>query len=361
MLNYLKYFFPHRVKTPIYLIQFVTSRCMGKCSHCFFWREINRAENPMSPSEIYKTASGMGDVLQWLITGGEPYLREDLDEVVRAFYRAKVPYNIAIATSGYFPDKIADSVERLLFDCPRSNFIYGLPLEGIGELNDEIRGVKGFFERTTESIRRLKELKNSLSRSQKSRLTILVDITLSRLNQDSIEDTYRYIRDVVGPDVINVILARGAPRDDSAALPDAKIFRRINAIVDADIRSGKNVGYGGFTKLINAKDAVLRKTIADTYERKGRYFPCAAGKLIGVVTTEGDVTACELLPDVFGNLRESNYDFEKIWTSAQAESFRGRIAEEHCRCTHQCFLSPSIFFHPIGFAQIGMELMKSYL
>ena len=59
------------------------------------------------------------------------------------------PYNIAIATSGYFPDKTVKSAENLLFTCNESNFIFGLPIEGIGKINDEIRGVEGFFNKTT--------------------------------------------------------------------------------------------------------------------------------------------------------------------------------------------------------------------
>ena len=359
MIEYLRYFMPGPVKAPIYLIQFVTSRCMGKCAHCFYWREINKPEKPLSPSETYRMASKMGPVLQWLVTGGEPYLRNDIDELIRAFYRANRPYNIAVATSGYFPERLINSTDNIFFDCAQSNFIFGLPVEGIAEENDRIRGVEGFFDRTVESIKALNDFKKSLRPSQRARLTVLVDITLSGLNNESAVETYRYVRDELKPDAVNVILARGETRDPEAAGPDVGVFAEINGMIESDLRSGKLRGYGGFTKLVNAKDTVLRETAEDTYREKGTYYPCAAGRLIGVVTPEGEVRGCELMPDSFGNLREKNYDIAKIWNSNGAKDFRKKILGMKCRCTHQCFMSPSIFFNPRGALRIMMELLKS--
>jgi len=359
MIQYLKYLLPGSKRAPIYLIHFVTSKCMGRCLHCFYWREINRPENVLSPSEVYRVACGLGPLLQLLLTGGEPYLREDFDDVVRAYYRARPPYNIAIATSGYFPDRTLDSAKALLEDCPQSNFIFGAPIEGIGEENDHIRGVEGFFEKTTETVRALKELKRSLPKSMGDRLTILVDITLSRLNQDGVEETYRYLRDELKPDVVNVVLVRGEARDEACAGPDVDIYRRINRKLDDDLRKGMWQGYGGYPRLVNAKDKVLRKVAADTCEGKGRYYPCAAGRLAGVIMPEGELKPCELLADAFGNLRDVDYNIELLWRSGAARDFRRRILAEKCRCTHQCFLSTSIFFNPVGLGEVSVELFRS--
>ncbi len=360
MIRYLKYYLPGPKKAPIYLIHFVTSKCTGKCLHCFYWREINRPENPLSPSEIGRIASGMGPLLQLLLTGGEPYLREDFDDVVRAYYEVRPPFNIAIATSGYFPDRTLRSAQALIEDCPQSNFIFGISIEGIGEENDRIRGVDGFFDRSTATVRALNELKQSLPRSRKNKLTVLVDITLSSLNQETVEETYDYLRDELKPDVVNVILLRGEVRNpEKAAGPDVEIYRSINRRLDDDLRKGVWRGYGGFTRLVNAKDAVLRRVTAGAYEEKGRYYPCAAGRLVGVLMPEGEVRACELLPDTFGNLRDADYDIVKLWTSQAAREFRERILAQRCRCPHQCFLSTTIFFNPVGLAEVGFEFLQS--
>lgn len=168
MIRYARYFLPGVPKSPIYLINFVTSRCMGRCLHCFYWKEINRPEKPLSPEETYRYASSMGDVLQVIFTGGEPYLRADFDEVVLAFYKARRPYNLGIATSGFYPDRVVRSAENLVHSCPKSNVVFGLPIEGVGKLNDEVRGVPRIFRqnhRNPQGTQSSKKLPGAFSSS----------------------------------------------------------------------------------------------------------------------------------------------------------------------------------------------------
>ena len=358
MIGYAKYLLPISTRSPIYLIHFVTSKCMGRCLHCFYWKEINRPENPLTPSEVHRVALSMGPILQLLLTGGEPYLRPDFDDLVRAYYRARPPFNIGIATSGYHTQRIVRSAETLIHDCPRSNIIYGLPIEGIGEENDRIRGVKGFFQRTTETLRELKRLKSSLSPSNADRFTLLVDITLSSFNQEHFEETYHYIRDIMRPDAINLIITRGQTRDRSAPHLDISAYERVSLKLENDIKSGLWKGYSRYSKMIDAKDLVLRKTAAQIHKGKGPYYPCAAGKIIGVLGPEGDIHGCEMLLSSFGNVREVNYDLTRIWLSPEAKRFRKKISGQKCRCFHQCFLSPSIFFNPIGLSRIICEWLR---
>jgi MoaA/NifB/PqqE/SkfB family radical SAM enzyme len=335
-----RYFWTRPALHPIYLIFFVTSKCMGRCAHCFYWEQLNREEKPLSLEEVEMIAASMGRLLQVTFTGGEPFLRPDLPLLVKAFYRHNRPVNLALATSGFHPDQVVAGVSELLRDCPRSQVTVGLPIEGDAALNDRIRGVPGFFERTRASIRRLKDLKQRYPR-----LTVLVDLTASSLNQDQLLATYNLVRNDIRPDAINLILVRGRPRDPAALELDPAKIEKLLRVMEDDIRLGLVKGFRFFGDLLHAKDILLRRLALDIYRDGHHRLPCTAGQLAGVIQPEGELMPCELLPEPFGNLREHGYDVPALWNSPRGREIRQKIAETKCTCYHQCFLSPSLFFN----------------
>jgi len=87
---------------PSYFIFYPTSRCNLSCSHCFYHDSLNKKFNELSIEEINKFTKTMDPLLHLIITGGEPYLREDIDEIVKIFYEnTKVPI-ISIPSNGFF-------------------------------------------------------------------------------------------------------------------------------------------------------------------------------------------------------------------------------------------------------------------
>ena len=79
--------------------------------------------------------------------------------------------------------------------------------------------------------------------------------------------------------------------------------------------------------------------------------------MIGVIFPEGQVYPCELWSEPIGNLRDFDYDLKKLWRSEKAKQIRGEIVDRDCKCYHQCFLSPSLFFDPGYFWKIFQEMI----
>ena len=67
---------------PVSLIFFVTSKSNLLCKHCFYWEELNLPKNELSLEEIEKVARSLPNLLTVSLTGGEPYLRPDLPQIV---------------------------------------------------------------------------------------------------------------------------------------------------------------------------------------------------------------------------------------------------------------------------------------
>lgn len=340
MLSSLNLFTGRELAHPAYLIFFVTSKCMGRCRHCFYWESINQAEDPLSLDEVEQVASSMGKLLQVTFTGGEPFLRDDFPDLVKIFYRRNSLYHLGVATSGFHPDRVESGIGQILDECPNARVTVGLPIEGPAPLNDEIRGAPGFFERTTETLYRLRAFK-----SRHPRLTLLIDITASGFNRGRLIETYELVRDQLSPDMINVILTRGAPREESAKRLDPGEVSALFSLMERDIGSGKVPGYRFFSRLLHAKDIILRRMALDIYQNDTFHLPCQAGRVAGVIMPEGRLYPCELWPEPIGSLREAGYDLPALWRSEQAKKIRRRIVDSRCTCYHQCFLSNSIFWN----------------
>jgi radical SAM protein with 4Fe4S-binding SPASM domain len=327
--------------TPAYLLFFVTTICGLKCDHCFYWQETNVQRNELTIDEIEKISKSMGPFLQLTLTGGDACYRDDLTEIAECFYRNNDVRNITIGTNGLSPKRVMKLITPMVERCPRCDITVDLSMDGLGPVHDEIRGVKGSFERVNETYRKLQELQKT-----HSNLNTCIDVTASQKNHDKLVPVYEYIRDELDPDIINVLYIRGKPRNPGAKDIKVENYEEVNRMLEEDIKRGVVRSYKFMPDVLNVKDILLRRQIIKTVKENRYQIPCTAGALTGVLQTEGDVYPCEMLNTKIGNVRENGYDFAAIWTSPKAKEIRKQILETKCFCIHQCFLSNNILFNP---------------
>ena len=76
-------------KGPNYMILFVTGRCNLRCPHCFYLDEIEAAskEKELRLDEFEKISKSLPRLLQLTCTGGETFIREDIDKIAQLFYQ----------------------------------------------------------------------------------------------------------------------------------------------------------------------------------------------------------------------------------------------------------------------------------
>ena len=132
------------LRKPIFLTVFITSRCGLNLSGQLFYREellkgnINK-EMTLEEYDLFTSKSPPFPKL--ILTGGEPFLRDDLVDIAKCFYHNRSSSRqITIPTAGQHPDKIAELVKELLHDCPELILEIQLSIDGVRETHDEIRG-----------------------------------------------------------------------------------------------------------------------------------------------------------------------------------------------------------------------------
>jgi MoaA/NifB/PqqE/SkfB family radical SAM enzyme len=134
----------------------VTTKCNSKCITCNFWKgegkkryavehvDVNEIEH------IYKELRDIGIRLVGLV-GAEPLLRKDIGDIVK---KAKeiIGSKVYLTTNGILLEHKAEDLLKNGIDH------LSVSIDGIGNTNDEIRGVQGHYERAIDGIKMVKEL-----------------------------------------------------------------------------------------------------------------------------------------------------------------------------------------------------------
>jgi len=129
----------------------VTYQCNGRCRFCNIW---TNQDSFSCKSDDYKRLPR--NIENVNISGGEPFLREDLPEIIRTIKNQCPKANIIISTNGFTPCKIKEQMQKIIKF--KRDIGIAVSLDGFGKAHEELRGFPGGFSLALETIRLLKEL-----------------------------------------------------------------------------------------------------------------------------------------------------------------------------------------------------------
>ena len=90
-----------------------------------------------------KIADTLGGDLLWLaFGGGEPFLRDDLGEIARAFARRR-PRHVSIPTNALVLDRTVRGAEKVASAVPDAYVNVSVSFDGPAEIHDQIRATPG--------------------------------------------------------------------------------------------------------------------------------------------------------------------------------------------------------------------------
>ena len=168
---------------PFSVVVSISFRCNSKCRTCDVWRKPN---DDLTVAEWDKVFANLGKTPFYMtFTGGEPFLRKDLDEMVISAYTHCAPEVITIPTNGMLTDRVLAMTERMCRECPNSSIGINLSLDGVGDEHDDIRGVEGNWALSMETWKQLKELQK-----QHKNLVLTVHTVVSRFNVHRFKEIY---------------------------------------------------------------------------------------------------------------------------------------------------------------------------
>ena len=342
-------------RVPVYLIHFVTSRCNARCPHCFIFAEndprFDRRE--LSLDEISRMTKSLGKTLYNVcITGGEIFLRKDIPEICDAYLRDTGVEVLQLFTNGFLVDRVVDCVDYLTREYPTRNFVMVTSIDDLHDAHSDYRRLKRGFERALETYERVRAL-------DRPNLDLDIGLTVSHANEDHLDAIYDYLVRERGYRTLSCTLVRGDPLDPSMKEVDLDNYRRFSERIAEGVRGGELDCFQGFpgAEILNAKSVVMRDLIPKIAER-GFQSNCYAGRLMGVVYSNGDVYPCEILEQPIGNLRDFDFSLPDLWASPKAQQIRDWIWDTRCHCTHECFMTSNVLFNPRYYPKLLWEYTK---
>lgn len=325
-----------RLATPENLIYFVTSRCNARCGHCFYWRDLNQGAKELALPEIRKLVASLRNRLDTvMVTGGEPLLRGDLYDIIEVFYRLNRVRKIHLTSNGSLPDRLQTLCENILGHMDIELAVQ-LSLDGDETYHNQLRGAP-IYQSVMESLRRLKPLEQRHANFILSAATVLTRDNLCYLEPLARQMEERQIKwgfNLLRSSTYGILnlapeyIANYSPKDERALLPpldEIALLAQRYAPARPDLRARLSRAV-----LENSLQLLRGRPIA---------LKCRAGVVDGVLYANGDVAMCEVTRP-FGNVKSTDYDFYRLWTSPSARAARRWIAA--CSCIHPCHMIDSM-------------------
>ncbi len=346
------------LRSPQYLILFVSGICWMRCRHCWYneeWKDANLQHNQMTFDELSRLAESIPFLHFLSLTGGEAFVRRDIVEVAEMFARKTRLNRYQIPTSGFMTDNIVKATEGILKVNPGIPFRVDVSLDGPEAVHEEVRNIQGGFKNAIATIKALNQLKKRYDYFDVGVIT-----TVSNQNQHAVEETGAIVEKVNPDGEWMVNITRGKPRDPCAIDVDVKNYIQAHQLIDQRIAEGRYKGHGGhlLAQWLSAKNAARRQAILKILKGEMRGGGCAAGSLGGVIFNDGAVFPCEMLEHSLGNIRDYDFDLPRIWNSRRADEIRDLIQDTRCICTQECFLSVSMLIQPRHWPNIVKERIK---
>ena len=142
------------VPHPGWCTYLVTYRCNARCKMCDSWRMKPGTE--LAPNDVAGVFSRLGRLDVVRLSGGEPFLREDLLEIAEVITQISRPRVLHVTTNGSMPDRVVEFAEK--YSRPR-RLAFMVSLDGHRHEHDANRGEQVTYDSVIETVRRLVALR----------------------------------------------------------------------------------------------------------------------------------------------------------------------------------------------------------
>ena len=294
----------------------VTRRCIARCIMCNIWK----TPEPEHDLTCEQWLSFLNDPLfahlaELDITGGEPFLRDDLPELIGGVCRMagrELPRlaSIAITTNGLLCDTVIEKTSAMLTTAQQygRHIVIVCAVDAVDNLHDRIRNHPDAWAKVSRTIDALCDM-----RSRQPNLILGLKTTVLPLNADRLIAIRKYAEargmfTIISPCIITPGRYLNPDRADDLAFDRGGIEKNDRLL------QGRPPGVGGFMPMPWSgfcRAAAVKRPAAPGYN----YF---------FVRSNGDMMLCPLIARIMGNITEQPPD--QIYFSYKADAFRRKVA-----------------------------------
>ena len=326
-------------KLPFQIIFYPTSRCNALCDHCYNYERQDNAsrDNELSLEEINRISLYFDHIKALTISGGEPFLRKDIKEIVEIFYKNNGLQYVSVHSNAFLKEIVIQNILGILRNLPNLKVIFCVSIDGIGDLHDRVRGVTSGFDKMIATVQELENIKKSFN----SRLFLLSSTVFSHSTQANCKETISFIKKKFKAVKPAVCFIRGDVRDNKEKEIDQSFHNDFIEV--SENAMDKSINAFSPMALKETLEWMTGKLVLNNHLHQSQTIPCQAGRKLIVIYENGDVYPCELLKKKFGNLRDVNYDIKKLLFSEEGKLIKRKINPgKTCHCTWENIMSPNL-------------------
>ncbi len=287
-----------------------TYRCINRCVMCNIWKYPTKVKEEFEAKILEKLPK-----LKFAnITGGEPFLRDDIEEIVSILL--KKANRVVVSTNGYFTEKIVDVAKKF----KNKNFGVRISIEGLPAANDELRGLKDCFDHGLRTLLQLQKI---------GLKDIGFGITVSDRNAEDMLELYQLAK------AMNVEFATACVHNsyyfhkwDNKITEKEKVIKCFEELINELLKTNR---------IKNWFRAYFNYGLINYIKGQPRLLPCGAGTDMFFLDPFGEIRPCngmdtDSLDNSMGNLKEKS--FEEIWYSEKAKMIREKVKN----CPKNCWM-----------------------
>jgi MoaA/NifB/PqqE/SkfB family radical SAM enzyme len=307
---------------------------------CDVWKKANEEE--LKLNEIINIFKQLKlDVVR--ITGGEPFLKENLLEIVEAIQRYSRPKIVHITSNGILTERILSFFNKIN---NAGNIHIKISIDAVGKKHDSLRGIENAYNSAMKTVQWLAKIK----KEKKFYLAINQII----FNKESLND-YRELKEICDPIKVPIHLvlayekvALYDPKKNVNLMPKednefpcfsylkkeeiAEILKPLKEMIDSipDFKERLILKYdlrGLYNRLIHKKGVPNPTCLALTSHIR--------------ILPNGDVPICLSNSTIVGNLKKTTA--KDFWFSKEIKKYR-QLVKNCPGCWYECETIPSAIY-----------------
>ena len=304
----------------------VTYRCNARCTMCDIWKSNQSAV--LEPKDYERLPTSLKNIN---ISGGEPFLRNDLPEVVEVITKRCPKARLVFSTNGLSPTLVKKILPNILKVNPDVSIRFSV--DGIGDKHQEMRGIQGAFDRVMLSLTIAGELGVK---------DIGLSYTATNTNLDQLLPIYYLTQQkkinftfcgVAHNSEIEGYFTQGNKKINDLGL----LGQQLNVLVKKHLQTWN-------PNLLARAYYEYGIYFRELYKKRPLY--CGAADALFYMDPLGTIFSCNIANRQLGNIRQK--DFETLWNSTEANNSRTFAKNCPYQCWMICTVSPYLKKSPFS-------------
>lgn len=311
---------------PINLTVSVTYSCPSRCLTCDIWQ---KKVDDLSVDEYGRLFPTLQKVPIWVtVSGGDQFVRSDLDEIVRLIKTQIDPKIVNIPMNGIITERIHKLLPAIAATTQGSQLVLNLSVDEIGSEHDRLRGAPGNWHKLLGVAELIRDLKKSYDH-----VVLGVHTVISKHNVKRIPEIEREARAIFKPDSYITEVAENRVElktMDKDIAPTTDDYRRATEHLKQTIAGSRSTH--PVARLVESLRLEYYDLAARVLEEQRQVIDCYAGWASAHLAPDGNVWGCCVRAESVGNVRDHDYDFAAVWRGEAANAFRRSVKNKECAC-----------------------------